>query len=564
MGKERSKALEKNSQEAKLKQRVRRSFAAVGGGAVLLFLSVLSNIFLSVAQEGQLEATMALNQYRLGSKSLTYAVQSYAVTGEQKYYDNYMKELNQDKNRDKALAVLQERDITKEEWALMDQIAQLSNGLVPLEEEAMEYAAKGDTLTAQSYVFSSEYESTVDRINQITEEVVTHVKDRKDRQKSMVNTWQTTFQILFSLSFLYVVFEVIRTTKFARKEMLEPIKKVAVQMTALAAGDFSAELDVKEDESEVGMMVSAISFMKKNLHGIMDEISEVLEKMGDGNYNIEVKQEYVGEFVQIKDSFLRIGEKMRSTLQTIRTAAVQINSGSEQMASASQDLAEGSMVQASQVSELAAVIQNMSDGMKVNAREAENSVQIAVQAGGMLQTGNEKMQELKEAIEEINRCSEQIGTIIGTIEDIATQTNLLSLNAAIEAARAGEAGRGFAVVANQVKALAEESSKAAGRTTTLIETTMGAVEKGIAIADETAENMGEVMEGAKTATEKMGQIVQMLEEEVENMRKVDEKISEVSAVVDNNSATSQETAAVSEEQKAQIEVMVSLMDKFVL
>ena len=172
------------------------------------------------------------------------------------------------------------------------------------------------------------------------------------------------------------------------------------------------------------------------------------------------------------------------------------------------------------------------------------------------------MQELKGAIGEISKCSEQIGTIIGAIEDIASQTNLLSLNAAIEAARAGEAGKGFAVVAEQVKNLAEESGKAARRTTELIGTTIEAVEKGIAIADETAENMDQVMDGAREATERMGEIAKMLVRDVEHMQEVNASITQVSAVVDNNSATSQETAAVSEQQKAQVETMVALMDKF--
>lgn len=176
--------------------------------------------------------------------------------------------------------------------------------------------------------------------------------------------------------------------------------------------------------------------------------------------------------------------------------------------------------------------------------------------------GNRKMQELKDAIQEIERCSEQIGTIIEAIEEIASQTNLLSLNAAIEAARAGEAGKGFAVVADQVKNLANESSKAVKRTTELIQTTVSVMERSTMIADETASNMGEVMTGAKEATEKMEQIVEMLEKDARRMHDMNENIIQVSVAVDNNSATSEETAAVSEQQKAQVESMVELMSRF--
>ena len=228
------------------------------------------------------------------------------------------------------------------------------------------------------------------------------------------------------------------------------------------------------------------------------------------------------------------------------------------------DLAEGCTAQALQLSEVMKAFGGMTENMAQNVMKAEESARIASQAGMTLEKGNQKMQELKASIEEIGECSQRIGTIIGTIEDIASQTNLLSLNAAIEAARAGEAGRGFAIVANQVKSLADESAKAAGKTTELIETTVEVMEKSITIADETALNMKEVMTGAKEATEEIGQIAQILEKSVENMRGMKTSLEEVSSVVDNNSATSEETAAVSEEQKAQVEIMVSLMDKFVI
>lgn len=255
-------------------------------------------------------------------------------------------------------------------------------------------------------------------------------------------------------------------------------------------------------------------------------------------------------------------EKMRETLTTLKEVSVQIDSGSEQLAFAAEDLAQGSTDQAGQVTELVSAFESMTESMESNVEKTRESVVLASQAAEALSQGNDKMQELKTAIGDISRCSEQIGTIIGAIEDIASQTNLLSLNAAIEAARAGEAGKGFAVVAEQVKNLAEESAKAAGKTTKLIETAISAVNSGIAIADETAADMDKVMSSASVATERMGEVAQILQSDVERMRQVRANLQQVSAVVDNNSATSQETAAVSEEQKAQVESMVQLMSRF--
>lgn len=562
MVKKEKKVLGKNSQEAKLQRQIKQVFIAVGIGAVMLLLSMVSTFLLTKAMTAQLNVTMALNQYRLASKTLTFTVQSYAVTGDQTYYDAYMTELNVDKNRDAALEVLRNHDVTDEEWAGLNQIAEFSNGLVPLEEEAMACVTSGNLAGAQAAVFSTEYEETVAQINQLTDKVIAQVQQRKSEEQSAIYVVQLVLQIGFVISFVYVIMTIVKTIDFARKELLEPIKKVSVQMGALAYGNFSTEIDLQEDDSEVGAMVGSINFMKKNIQAMISEISAVLEKMGNGDYKVQIEQEYVGEFVQIKESFMIIKEKMRETLLTIREVSSQIDSGSEQLACAAEDLAEGSTIQATQVAGLVTIIEDMAKTMEENADAAESCVGISSQAGKTLQIGNAKMQELKQAIGEINQCSEQIGTIISAIEDIASQTNLLSLNAAIEAARAGEAGKGFAVVAEQVKNLAEESAQAAGRTTSLIETTIAAVNKGITIADETAANMDEVMDGAKAATEKMQQISEMLVENVEHIHKVNKSIAEVSAVVDNNSAASEETAAVSEEQKAQAETMVSLMDQF--
>lgn len=562
MGKRKHGGIGKNSQEAQLRRLVKQVFIIAAVGVVYMLGFAAFNIVLSNMQTVQLNAALALDQYRVGSKTLTYEVRSYAVTGDRKYADAYMKELNEDQNREKAKKALEKCGLTKQEWASLDEIAGLSENLVPSEENAIEAAGRGDLQEAQRQVFSSEYADAVDQINAQTDETIRSINARKGRQQAIMKVIQIILVCLLIVSFGYIIWQIFRIIKFATTELLEPIKKVSDQMAALADGDFREPLDLKEDDSEVGSMVSAIAFMKQNLLYMIEEISQVLESMGNGNYNVQLEQNYVGEFIKIKDSLNIIISKMRETLTTLKEVSVQIDSGSEQLAYAAEDLAEGSTDQAGQVSELVHVFEDMTQTMENNVKKAQQSVDIASKAGVTLSHGNAKMQELKTAIGEISRCSEQIGTIIGTIEDIASQTNLLSLNAAIEAARAGEAGKGFAVVAEQVKSLAEESGKAAGKTTKLIETAIAAVDSGITIADEAAANMDEVMVGASAATETMSQIAVMLQNDVEHMRKVRTNLQQVSAVVDNNSATSQETAAVSEEQKAQVEAMVDLMEKF--
>lgn len=554
--------MEKHSQSYQLKKIIKQSVISVIAGALMLLLSVSTMFVMTRVTDEELETTTLLNQYRLGSKALTYAVQTYAVTGKQKYYDDYMRELNEVKNRDIAWAELEKNNIKSSEWALMKQIAELSNGLVPLEEEALKLAGQGNTEEAMSYVFGDEYENTTQEINTLTNDAIQKIQSRVNQSKRNLRFFQIIIEMLYISSFLYLVMQIRKIVRFSENELLEPIIKVSGQMILLSEGQFHTDLALEEDESEVGKMVSAISLMKQNIVGMIREISNILEQMGNGDYCFEMQQEYVGEFGLIKESFIKISGKMRETLNTIREVSQQIDCGSEQLACAAVDLAEGSTEQAGKVSDLVTLMDNMYKSMENSAREAASTLELSTHAGKVLVSGNAKMQELKEAISEISKCSEEIDEIIGTIEAIASETNLLSLNASIEAARAGEAGKGFAIVANQVKSLADESAKAAGETNKLIERTVMAVERGITIADETAENMDEVMKGAREATEKMEQTSRILESDVHNMQKINENIIRVSEIVDNNSATSQETAAVSEEQKAQVESMVELVEKF--
>lgn len=554
--------LGKNSQVARLRKIVKQTNFSLVLGIVLLVLLFFASISYAFVSNEQLESTMYLNQYRLGSKALTTAVQSYAVTGNQMYYDDYMRELNTDKNRDIALAGLEANNIKDHEWEGLNEIASLSNNLVPLEEEAMAAVAAGDIESATAFVFGEEYANTIQKINSRTDEVIEEIQERLDTSKKMFMVIQILCAIAFLAGFIRLAQQCLRTIHFSQKELLTPIIKVSDQMKLLADGNLHSDFDLKEDDSEVGNMVAAIRFMKDNMAAIIDEISYSLEQMGQGNYIIEVKQNYVGEYVKIKESLNKIIEDMRATVTTIQDVAREIDSGSAQLAYAADDLATACTGQATEVSDLMMLLTQLGDSIEYNEKEAEEAVKIANLASSTLIVGAQKMQELGDAMQDINKCSEQIIAVISAISDIGEEIDLLSLNASIESARAGEAGRGFAVVAEQVKKLAEASQNAVGQTSELIKRTVESVEIGTRISKEAAANMEEVQMGAEETTGRINGIVEKLQSEVESIAHINESIGVVAGIVDNNSATSEETAAVSEQQKAQVESMVDMVSKF--
>lgn len=552
----------KNSQAARLKKIVKQTRGSLVLGVVLLVLLFFASVGYAVVSQEQLESTMYLNQYRLGSKSLTTAVQSYAVTGDRIYYEDYMRELNTDKNRDIAWAGLEANDIKDYEWEELRKIASLSDNLVPLEEEAMASVDAGDVVSATAFVFGEEYSETIQQINSLTDDVITRIQDRLDKSKNMLLILQIICAAAFLAGFIRLAAQCLKTITFSQTELLAPIIKVSDQMTLLAEGNLHADLDLAEDDSEVGNMVASIRFMKDNMAAIIDEISYILEQMGQGNYIITVNQEYVGEYVKIKDSLNKIVEDMRGTVTTIQAVTSEIDSGAGQLAFAAEDLASACTGQATVVSDLMMLLSELTDSIEYNEKEAEEAVKISNLASSTLIVGAQKMKELRAAMRDINQCSEQIISVISAISDIGEEIDLLSLNASIESARAGEAGKGFAVVAEQVKKLAEASQNAVGQTSELIKRTVESVELGTRISREAAANMEEVQMGAEETTGRINAIVDKLKLEVESIAHINEGINNVAGIVDNNSATSEETAAVSEQQKAQVDSMVDLVSRF--
>ncbi len=294
----------------------------------------------------------------------------------------------------------------------------------------------------------------------------------------------------------------------------------------------------------------------------IDEISEKLQEIADGNLDFQLSHEYVGEFSKIKESLEAISRAFNDTMGQISVAAGQVSEGAGYVSDGAQTLSQGSVQQHDAVELLASHITEVSDGIQRTAKGAEKASRISKEVGSNILESNDKMQHMNEAIQKISSKSTEIHSIIKTIEDIAFQTNILALNAAVEAARAGEAGKGFAVVADEVRNLAGKSSEAAKNTTVLIDQTVEAVEEGTNMARDTADSMMAVVAQAEEVNTLIEGIAEYSAKQASATEEVIRGIDRISDVVQSNMSTAEKSAAASEELSGQANMLRDLVSKF--
>lgn len=271
-----------------------------------------------------------------------------------------------------------------------------------------------------------------------------------------------------------------------------------------------------------------------------------------------------GDFVAIKNSLNNIILSLSQVMGDINEAANQVASGSRQVSDGSQALSQGSTEQASSIQELTASITEITSQTKANAVSANEASRLAEDAKANAAKGNGQMKEMLQSMADINESSTNISKIIKVIDDIAFQTNILALNAAVEAARAGQHGKGFAVVAEEVRNLAARSAEAAKDTTALIEGSISKVEAGTRIANHTAQALSEIVKDIERVTDLVGSIATSSNEQATGITFVNRGIEQVSHVVQNNSATAEESAASSQELSSQAELLKEMVGRFML
>ena len=358
----------------------------------------------------------------------------------------------------------------------------------------------------------------------------------------------------------------ISATHIIAVSINEEISEINSVMKQISDGNLDVTLS--EDlftKDEFGSLVACILptlDRLRNYISYINEISSVLKTISNGCFKIELENDYDGEFFVVKDALLQISTSLSSTISQISKSTEGIELDSENIAASSAKLSDGASDQASAIEELTASITSITELVNTNSKGAVSASDKVDTVKDSVNESDEKMHDLLLAMEVIKDSSKQIVTIIATIQDIANQTNLLSLNAAIEAARAGENGKGFAVVASEVGNLANQSVQAAKTTTAFIKKTIQAVEKGSHIANNTAKSLQTVVDGTNEIATIMQDIAVASTEQSEALNQIADGVEQIATVIDHNVMTASESSETSSKLAGEVILLRELIEQF--
>ena len=369
-----------------------------------------------------------------------------------------------------------------------------------------------------------------------------------DQAKTMANVCTVIIFIVIVAAGLAIAVVTTMIGRIITNSITEPVKQIDAAVASLRKGELSnVEMLTYESEDEFG---DTIRNLKEAMGILADYVSEISMEVkaiaqGDLTRNGDDITDFLGDFSELKTSLLYILKRFNSTLTEISNLAEQVSSNSSEVENASKSLADGATEQAGVIEELNATIDTVVDMAEDTAKETQNASARVKASANKANEEKEKMNELLTEMEHITEISKEIGNIITDIEDIASQTNLLSLNASIEAARAGEAGKGFAVVADQIGKLAADSAKSAVNTRDLIDKTLVEIEKGNTITRTTADAFNQIITDMESFAELAENTMEKANSQAESLEQIGQGIEQLSGVVQGNAASSEENTAIS-------------------
>lgn len=372
--------------------------------------------------------------------------------------------------------------------------------------------------------------------------------------------------VLIAVIIMIAISTSIRLGRYIAENIAAPLNQLKDRLEQFAEGDLTSPFPEVQSDDEVADSIRSAKEMSETLIFVIYDLEYILGEMANANYAIRSKDgdRYKGEFRQIFDSLKQLRDNMIDTLRYIGMSSEQVSAGSSNLADTSQSLAEGATEQAGAVQELHATITTIAEAARTAAASAEDAYKQSREYADVADRSSDDMKEMVEAMARISEASHKIGNIISEIENIASETNMLSLNASIEAARAGEAGRGFSVVADQIRQLAEQSSKSAVDTRALIEGTMKEVENGNKVAERAVASLATVVEGIRKVADSSKELSSISSSQMATMKEAELGVDQISDVIQTNAAVAEESSATSEELSAQAISLDELIAKFTL
>lgn len=552
--------------------KIGKKLACTFGIIIALFLAMVLFSIISLTSNGKKFTSFYENSYEItnyamemrraiqaSAKNIGYAMMVEDTQQTKGYIEDAK---NETANMQTGVEFLQ-KNFTGDK-TLIDKFLSAMQGMSQAREKVYELAAENRNAEA-SEVYFSEVQPGYIQAQQYLQQISAIAKEEADRNYKNAKNLEVIMTVILVLISVITLFITVFLAIYITRSLTAPIKEIETAARNMKEGNLKTELTY-ESEDELGQLTKNMRSTMEKMAGIITDIDYLLGEMANGNFRIKTRAEesYVGDFKPILLSLRNINRKLSATLVQINEASNQVSSGSEQVAEGAQTLAQSSTEQASAIEELSAMMQEISEQIKHTANNSKEGSTKTQLAGEEIGKCNIQMQNMLNAMNEIKSSSVEISGIVKSIEDIASQTNLLSLNAAIEAARAGEAGRGFSVVAEEVRKLAEESANAVKNTVELIERSIQAVNNGIDYADEVAKDMGVVVGTAQDVVGMIDEIAMAANDQSEAVSQVMQAVNQISESIQSNSASSEESSAASEELLAQAQLLKDLVNQFEL